>query len=406
MIDKAAHHADTHPSTTIESVDVHRAEVKKTGATEARFALFIAILSLFFTAIGVAAGYKHWQRMNDKVGINNTSIKQIKEQLNAAPNNDALEALRKELDDKTAQSQANHAEALQEMARMQNQTRQFADSVASQVEQITFLQARIQQNATPTTAKEWQVAEVHFLLQMANRELYLARNSETAKAALKEADALLATLGLVDYLPVRQQIARDIAALDANPTPDIAGIAQRIHALMLELKPLPVAANAEPVPVFANSASQPDGDSSLWAKYKNKALVALNDAVVIRRADQPLQNALNADARQHLFQLLQLRLESLRLLALQRDNPGFHAQIALLRDTLQAYYPEAQATPLLEALAELDKHDINPVLPDISASLKQLESARQAENTKAASSAKPSATTASSKPPVKGGKSE
>lgn len=406
MIDKAAHHADTHPSTATESVDAHHAEVKKTGVTGARFALFIAILSLFFTAIGVAAGYKHWQRMNDKVGINNTTIKQIKEQLNAAPNNDALETLRKELDDKTAQSQANHAEALQEMARMQNQTRQFADSVASQVEQVTFLQARIQQTATPTTAKEWQVAEVHFLLQMANRELHLARNSETAKASLKEADTLLATLGLVDYLPVRQQITRDIAALDASPAPDIAGIAQRIHALMLELKPLPVAANAEPVPVFTNSAPQPDGDGSLWAEYKGKALAALNDAVVIRRADQPLQSALDADARQHLFQLLHLRLESLRLLVLQRDNPGFHAQIALLHDTLQAYYPEAQAKPLLEALAELDKNDINPVLPDISTSLKQLESARQAENAKTPPPVTPPAAAASSKPPAKGGKSE
>ena len=413
MIDKTAHEADSNPSANdVETLDIYdNSKPAKRGSTSTRFALFIAILALFFTVVGIAAGYKHWQRMHDKVRNNVSELAAIQQQLTQAPDDSAIQALRKELTDKANQSQANHTEALQEMARMQNQTRQFADTVASQVEQVTFLQARMQQSAAPATAKEWQVAEVAFLLQMANRELHLVNNPQTAKASLKEADALLATLGSVNYLPVRQQIARDISALEAAPAPDITGASQQIHAMMLELKPLPAlsevaASDAATTDIAASDSIE---GNSLWADYKRKAGEMLNDAVVVRRFDQPLQSALDADARQHLFQLLHLRLETLRLLVLQRDNSGFHAQITLLRETLKSYYPEAQAKPLQENLDKLNKLDLQPVLPDISASLKQLESARQADNAKPplpAADDKATTTKPPAKDTSKGGKSE
>ena len=382
MIDKTAYDADNNNAgLAIDTLDTHTGN-KSNGKGTARLALFVSLVAVFFTAVGIGAGYRHWQRMNDKVRVNTSDMKTLNEQVKQVPNNDAIGSLRKEVEEKLAQTQVSHNEAMQEMARMQNQTRQFADTVAAQVEQVTFLQARMQQNATPSTAKEWQVEEVAFLLQMANRELHLANNVQTAKASMKEADSVLAAMGAVDYLPVRQQIARDISALDAVQTPDIAGTAQRLNALLLALKPLPAvdtAKGGETVPLAKEAA---EGGNSLWAEYKREALDALDKAVVVRRFDQPLQAALDADSRQNLFNLLHLRLETLRLFLLQRDNMGFRAQLGVVRDTLKSYYPEAQAKPLLEELQPLDKLDLQPVLPDISASLKQLDSARQAEMAK------------------------
>jgi uncharacterized protein HemX len=382
MIDKTAHEADNNNAdTAVDTLDVHSSDLKSGHAARAggaRFALFLAILALSFSVIGIAAGYKHWQRMNDKANKGLAEIAALREQLQQTPRNDAMDALRKELADKTAQSQTVSADAVKAVARMQEQTRQFADTVASQVEQVTFLQARAQQTAAPTTADEWQVAEVEFLLQVANRELHLANNVQTAKDSLKEADAALAKLGSINYLPVRQQIARDIAALEAAAVPDIAATSQHISAMMLALKPLPAAAPVPDKPAVEEPKPEFGEGNSLWAEYKRK----LSDAIVIRRADGPLQTALDGDARQNLYQLLHLRMETLRLLLLQRDNAGFHAQLGLLKDTASTYYPKEQAEPLLKELGEFDKLDLKPVMPDISASLKQLESARQTETTK------------------------
>ncbi|MEN9425124.1 MAG: hypothetical protein RL122_2507 [Pseudomonadota bacterium] len=387
MIDKAATHEADHTTfdTTVDAVDTHspdagKAENSRSGG--ARFALFIALLALSFTAIGIAAGYKHWQRMNDRARTNAAEIETLRQQLQAVPANDALDSLRKEVAAKTAQSQTANDQVIQEMARIQNQTRQFADTVASQVEQVTFLQAKMQQSAAPASASEWQIAEVDFLLKLAIRQVHLAQDTRTAITALKEADALLAKAGSVNYLPVRQQVARDISTLEAVAVPDISAISQQITGLMLGLKPLP-ALNTSPVADKAEASAPPvegdDTDASIWAGYKRKALDALDQAIVIRQHDQPIQMQMDADARLNLFQLLHLRLETLRLLVLQRDNTSYRAQLDVVRETLRTYYPAEQAKPLLSELDALGKHDLQPAIPDISASLKQLESARHAE---------------------------
>jgi|GEM_PF-1209303 len=390
MIDKpATHEADNDTlHTAVDAIEPMGSDTTfgnnppPQKSASARFAVFISILAVSFTAVGIAAGYKHWQRMNDKARDNAAEIATLREQLNTVPTSDALNTLRQDLEAKTAKSLSNNEQALQEMARLQHQTRQFADTVASQVEQVTFLQAKMQQSATPASAAEWQIAEVEFLLKLASRQLHLAKDVRTAMTALKEADVLLAKVGSVNYLPVRQQIARDVSSLDAVPVPDLVGVSQRINAMMLGLKPLPALTatpEAEASTSAAEDATAGIEGNSLWADYKRKALDTLNDAVVIRQYDKPLQMQLDADARLHLFQLLQLRLENLRLLVLQEDATGFAAQLNLIRETLNSYYPPDQAKPLLAELDDIGKVELQPVIPDISASLKQLDSARQAE---------------------------
>ena len=388
MIDKPAKNkADrTTFDTTVDALDNLGADASKaehSRAAGARFALFIAILALVFTVIGVAAGYKHWQRMNDKARANAGEIAALREQLQSVPARDALDTLRKDLEAKTSKSQTANEQMLQEMARIQNQTRQFADTVASQVEQVTFLQAKMQQSAAPASASEWQISEVEFLLQLAVRQLHLAQDVNTAMTALKEADALLAKAGSVNYLPVRQQIARDISTLEAVPNPDIAGISQRITALMLGLKPLPALsatpAEGEAPALTGEAAGGAVAGNSLWADYKRKVEDAFDDAIVIRQHDKPIQIQMDADARLNLFQLLHLRLESLRLLALERDDSGFHAQLELVQETVNTYYPDDQAKPLLAELDKFQKLALRPTIPDITGSLKQLENARHAE---------------------------
>jgi uncharacterized protein HemX len=394
MIDKAEH--QTENQTADASVDSLAVQESPKQSASGRFALFVAMLALFFTAAGIGVGYRHWQRMNDKNTANHEEIAELRKQLGTTANNGEIDNLRKEMADKLGQASAANSDALKEVARMQNQTRQFADTVASQVEQVTFLQARMQQSVAPASTREWQVAEVRFLLQTANRALHLEHNPETAKASLKEADAALTELGAVEYLPVRQQIARDIAALDEAAMPDIAGTSQRITAMMLELKPLPAAQGGESGKKSADAAApqkdwagqETSSGNSLWADYKREAMDALSKAVVVRKLDQPLQDELDTDTRQTLFQLLRLRLENLRLLLLQQDNAGFHAQLDLIREAVKTYYPEQQAKPLLDRLQDLQKLDLQPALPDISGSLKQLESARQAENAKSPAAGK------------------
>lgn len=368
-------------SETTPLTDAHYTTAPK--AKGAGFALFIAFLALFFTVVGIAAGYKHWQRMNTKAKEHSTQLASIDQVLSQKADSNTLESLRSDLK-QTVDSLSAAANAdLQKMAQMNNETRQFAETVTAQVEQVTRLQARLQHNLAPKNDHDWQIEEVAFLLRLANQELHLTGVKAPSLAALKEADFLLGKLGSVTYLPVRQQLAKDIATLEAFAEPDLIDLSQRINALTIELSaqlahalPNPAQKIEEPLVVTDQSART---ENSIWQEYKQKAINTLNEAVVVHQIDQPLASALDSESRQSLHQLILLRLENLRLMALQRRDKNYHQQIALIRDTLQAYYPKDQATRLLENLNNLDQLNLQPPLPDISASLKQLEKARSTD---------------------------
>lgn len=349
-------------------------------AKGASFALFIAFLALFFTVVGIATGYKHWQRMNTKANDSQVRITKLDKTLSQKADSSALEALHKDVNQTVEKLSTEANTNLQKMAQMNHETRQFAETVTAQVQQVTSLQARLQQTVAPKTGHDWQIEEVAFLLRMANQELHLTATKGAALAALKEADLLLGKLGSVSFLPVRQQLAKDIASLEAFAEPDLIDLSQRINSLSLELtsklaKSLPSHA-ANPSTDLKADAANPNKDHSIWEEYKQKALNTLNEAVVVHQIDQPLAHALDTESRQSLHQLILLRLENLRLMALQRQDKSYHQQIALIRDTLQAYYPKDQAAALIKPLAQLDQLNLQPELPDISASLNQLEKAR------------------------------
>ena len=43
-----------------------------------RFTQFLAWLALFFTAVGIAAGYKNWLRIHDKAKLNLRNVEEIR----------------------------------------------------------------------------------------------------------------------------------------------------------------------------------------------------------------------------------------------------------------------------------------------------------------------------------------
>nr|CAA6827323.1 MAG: Unknown protein [uncultured Thiotrichaceae bacterium] len=352
----------------------------------AGFALFIAFLALFFTAAGIAAGYKHWQRMSDRAKANARDITVLEEVIAAKSDNNVIASLRTELNDSQAAQKQSISHYLTQMKQMHSQTEQFSSTVASQVKQVTSLQGQLQSATAPKTSADWQIAEIGFLLKLASRELHLSGNKEAAGRALREADKILSENGSTRYVLVRQQIGNDLAALESMEVADISLLSQRITALGNKLKPvlddaLPPEMNADSSPDTKKAAAPGDKKetNSTWNTYKNKAVNMLNDAVIIRQLDKSLTKELSVEAREQAYQLLQLRLEALRLMALQQRDKAYQQQIELIRTTVNTYYPAEQNADIHTILDELSAVTLKAELPDISGSQAQLEQARIAE---------------------------
>ena len=249
------------------------------------------------------------------------------------------------------------------------------------------MQARLQLNSKPSTSKDWILSETEFLLRMANRQLHLDNDKKSALAALKAADENLARLGSPHFLPVRQQISKDIVRLEQYNEVDIADLSQQITGMIIGLSPLPAndaaeITEGEQIKLGSDDkteASNENKENSLWSDVKKQAADAFNQAVIIRKHNQPIQSDLDAESRLQLYRLIQLRLETLRMMALQGLDTEYHQQIKLINKAVSKYYPEKRAETLLKTLQQLDAYNLAPKKPDISASIKQLESALLAE---------------------------
>ena len=337
-----------------------------------RFTQFLAWLALFFTAVGIAAGYKNWLRIHDRSKENSAKITTVNEQLPTFANQKHVDKLQDEVNTNFTKNIDHLNSALVELRTIQDSTQHIADSVYSQVETLT-LQQESHSASNITTQQDWSLEEVRFLLQTANQTLALKNDKDGALKALNLADAILIKRGSTELLPLRKQISQDYALLTQYEAPNFESISLKITNLSEMLRPSKKVTNevsaTESIGDLENTTETNKGDSIV-----NRVKKSFNEAVVIHKFDKSLHDEMDEETQKSLYQLISLRLETLRLMVLQRHEKSYHEQLDRISELLKSYYSEEKHNEYTSILNELNNSKINPDLPDISGSIKLLES--------------------------------
>lgn len=238
----------------------------------------------------------------------------------------------------------------------------------------------------------WDVAEVAYLMRIANERLELEQDVNTALVALQTADRILEKAADPALASVRSKLADEISALKAIPVPDISGMASSLASLIeqveeLELKkstPEELAVVAETEAEMETKATEqapqsPEEDSSAaTAKVKEFLQVIWGDfkqMVTVRQRgkEEGGEPVLSPKEHYFLYQNLRLELESARLSLLRKSEKGFRHSLQLAQQWLQTYFQGPKAEAMKNSLARLARIPISPDLPDISGSLKALD---------------------------------
>ena len=344
-----------------------------------RFTQFLVWIALFFTAAGIAAGYKNWLRIHDKAKTGLAGVAEIKKQIPTFAKKQRLLELQQSINKQLEQNTQQFDSTLKKLKLIQQGTEHIAASVYDQVKDLTQKQqASTPKQPLPVTL-EWQLSEIKFLLQTAIYELTLKYNKETALSALKLADKRLLQLNRSDFFPLRKQISQDIARLEEFTLPDMMALSAKISELqaMLEAsggadtkattehsEPL---FKIEPTRTEQSNTDQPQKESIL-----NRVKKTINDAVVIRKFDKQLSDEMDAESRLSLLQLLSLKLETLRIMLFKQQEKNYHKQISELKKLLLKYHLISNQKQMIAELEQLDSINLKPEIPDISGSLKLL----------------------------------
>jgi uroporphyrin-3 C-methyltransferase len=232
----------------------------------------------------------------------------------------------------------------------------------------------------------WRMAEVEYLLTVANHRLTLAQDRHTAIAVFETADSRLKAIADPSLLGVRKKLASEITALRAMPNIDIAGLAVQIGSLSGSVAQLPLIDKKR----LAVAADKQKRTGTLqWQKLPAAVWNDVKSLVQVRRHQQATEPLLPPKQAWFLVQNLQLKLEQAKLAVLQRNTALFVQSLQEVSQWLNDYFDgEAPAVISMQAAIEkIETIELQPALPDVSASLRELRAVMNARSATRISSA-------------------
>lgn len=327
--------------------------------------ILLALLALLIAIAAAGGGYYLWIQQQQM----DTSLQSVLRQ--AA---DKLDQSRRGVDQLQVElHQAALAHDKQQQT-LQIEIKQLQKQLSSQ-------QVRLQLLST-TDRSEWQLAELEYLLRLANQRILVGGEIRGAEALLRSADKIIRELDDMALYPVRKSIASDLAAVQAVTKLDIQGIYVQLLALAEQVDKLPLFNPPKNEPsVVANKtlAPAPANDASWLEQTRYQLSVAtskLIEMLGIRPRDYAVEPLLPPETHFYLRQNIQLKFEQAKSALMAGQQEVYQQSLADVQSWLAKYYQLSghSSQVVLKSLEELQKVEVIQALPDISSSLITLKS--------------------------------
>jgi uroporphyrin-III C-methyltransferase len=271
--------------------------------------------------------------------------------------------------------------------------RENQESAGSELDDIKSNQDSIRaaldkiQNDLSRHRTDWQLAESEQLLVIANNRLQLARDVRSALAALRAADAQLNQVANPSLLPVRREMAREIAALEAIDKVDVGGISLKLGSLAESADRLPVAPemSRRAQAMLDNKVAAIDVPGNGGWRTSARNLWQDMLSLVRVRTDLTTQRPLLPPEQEYfLRENLKLMLFGAQAALLQGNAAVFQQNIKNAEQLLKDYY-DTNTQVVIGMQTELEKMRTSKLvaeLPDISRSLATLRAVTGARGNK------------------------
>lgn len=321
----------------------------------------IAIALVIILALAVAfAAWQGWQRLDNQ----QQRIDELAQLAQSSASQQAVSNL-------ASRIERSEAERTQALGSTMSELRSELDSYRGEVNNtLDNVLAQLSQEQE-TDERDWLHAEAAYLLRLANQRLQLEGDVGGAAALLRTADARLVDADNPALTPVRREIANELAALDAVPQVDRTGIYLALNAQQERIAGLRLSQEIEERAVTSSIEQPPTGTfQRQLARFGEE----LKDLVVIRQHDEALETLITPEQESYLRQSLRLILEQSQLALLKEEQALFEASIDKALALLNGYYDteREETQSVIARLQELKQTQVQPELPDISASQQAL----------------------------------
>jgi uroporphyrin-3 C-methyltransferase len=324
---------------------------KKAPKASRGFPLFGLLNLLLIIGIVAAAGY-YWQMQQKTEQQNNKTIAALQAQL---------------------ASKMDASQLQQQLAPLESG---IGNSV-SQISELQLQQAALQESAEKLfelygrDESDWQLAEVEYLMRIAQHKLILENDFEGAAITLQAASDKIAATADPGLLPVRVQISDEIAVLKTRSRPDLVGMTLVLSQLSRQIKAL--TPGYLPRIDSSQNATESEDAGPVDQTITERVVSFITSQVSLKKEDSPptQTEALVVDIEQTMEDNLKLT----RWTVLERDNFQFRQLMEENLRLFKQFYnlDDAANYDFYTQLLELQKATVKPEKPDISGSLELLK---------------------------------
>ncbi len=229
-----------------------------------------------------------------------------------------------------------------------------------------------------TTSQDWLMAEVEYLLRLANQRVLMERDTQGAIALLRAADDIVRDARGTTGFDLREAIALDLGQLEAVARVDVDGVYLQLSVLARQVGQLRQKKSqfevSTSVPVLP-TITTPTWSERLWLRVEDagRRLATLVD---YRRGVTAVTPILPPKEEYYLRQNLVLKFQLAELALLRGDQAIYSNALAEADQWIKQYFAldNIQTQVVLAGIEKLQRIDIAGQMPDISGSL---EVARQ-----------------------------
>jgi len=266
---------------------------------------------------------------------------------------------------------------LQQNVEQQSNAQQRLQSLETQLQQLNLAYKTLYQRTRKSgDAEEWNIAEINYLLQVAQQRLRLEHDIETALLALKSADERLQKATPL-FLPVREQVSKDMQILSQLKIPDLSGMVLKLGQFSDQAMNLPLLQGLQGLPteekIVSQTSDKPHAND--WSDIGEAVWQELQKLVIIRRNNQLENGLLSIEQRSLIADILRLKLENTKTLLLARKTTLFHQELKDIQAWLERYYDQQDSlvSSLMVELKNMQQIQLIPTIPDMSQSLIALQ---------------------------------
>jgi uroporphyrin-III C-methyltransferase len=286
----------------------------------------------------------------------------------------------KQLNEKLSQTQQLATQSSERQQTLQDEDKtsnaKLAAIEAGQQELADIIVA-VQQNQKLGNAElqwKWAIAELQYLLTVANQRLLLANDVAGAQHALTLTDQRVEAMDDYRLHSLRALLTEEQLALASVASVDIEGMVLQLQSVLNSVDDLKIWMGPE---VRAEQDISDVDDAEVaqdWQQALESMWTEVRSLVVIRHKQDGAAAVLVPEQRYFLYQNLRLQLETARFALLADEDVAFKASIKAATDWLEQYFIGDERDAMLSLLRELQQQQIKVALPDISASLTWLKS--------------------------------